>query len=246
MKAILFQTADRGIHSTMLDITSSNTRAFCDRHGLGHRTFRGLKRGHWDWHSCFNRLYMFDELLKEGYGGWALYLDADAYVVDLDFPIRDYLHSMNDRAGIIVHSGATPAYWDVNTGVMFLNLKNPIASLMVKDWIMRHEAIFDEAEYRSRERPAYFGDQRIFQHLLRDNPAWFSALHIESQNLMNSMHATFIRHHIRKMTLDFDDRLAAISRDVDDVMNRRRSGDAMAQDASRGGSMLQQSELKEP
>ena len=216
----LIQTSDDIVYARMLEVTSPNIAAFCERHDLQYRVFRGLKRGHWDWHGCFNRLYMFEELIDEGHDGWVIYLDADAFIVDLDFPIREYLDSKGDRAGVLVHSGATPAYWDVNNGVMFLNFGNPVAKLIVRDWIDRHEAIFDEPEYLSRERPFYFGDQRLLQHILRDNPAWFDALHIETQKLMNSMHASFIRHHIRSMTPDFDRRLARMQRDVDEVMRR--------------------------
>jgi hypothetical protein len=220
VRTFLIRTSDHTVYAEMLDITSPNIAAFCQRHDLQYRVFKGLKRGHWDWHSCFNRLYMFEELIAEGHDGWVIYLDADAFVVDLDFPIGKYLDSKSDHAGVLVHSGATPAYWDVNNGVMFLNLGNPVAKLIVRDWIDRHEKIFNETEYLSRDRPSYFGDQRLLQHTLRDNPQWFDALHIETQDLMNSMHASFIRHHIRGLTPDFDRRLAMVRQDVDDVMTR--------------------------
>jgi hypothetical protein len=220
VRTFLIQTADPFVYAEMLEVTSPNVAAFCKRHDLEYRIFRGLKRGHWDWHCCFNRLYMFEELIAEGHDGWVIYLDADAFIMDLDFPIGKYLDSKGHHAGVLVHSGATPAYWDVNNGVMFLNLGNPVAKLMVRDWIGRHEEIFHESEYLSRERPFYFGDQRLLQHILRDNPAWFDAFHIETQALMNSMHASFIRHHIRSITPDFDRRLAIMRQDVDDVMRR--------------------------
>ncbi len=220
MKSVLMQTSDQTRYAKMLDVTSVNTKAFCNRHGLEHRIFRGLKRGRWDWHSCFNRLYMFEELITEGHDGWAIYLDADAFIVDLNFPIKEYLASKDGSAGIVVHSGATPAYWDINSGVMFLNLRNPIAKTIVNDWIRRHGEIVEETQYIAPQRPTWFGDQRLIQHVLRDNRAWFDALHVESQEVMNSMHASFIKHHIRAMTPDFDRRLAAVRREVDEVMKR--------------------------
>ncbi len=216
------QTSDETRYAKMLDVTSANTKAFCNRHSLEHRIFRGLKRGRWNWHSTFNRLYMFEELITEGYDSWAIYLDADAFIVNLDFAIKEYLESKDTSAGIVVHSGATPAYWDINSGVMFLNLRNPIARAIVKDWIRRHEEIVEETQYISPQRPPDFGDQRLIQHALRDNQAWFDALHVESQDLMNSTHASFIRHHIRAITSDFDRRLAAVQREVNEVMKRFR------------------------
>jgi hypothetical protein len=56
--------------------------------------------------------------------------------------------------------------------------------------------------------------------VLRDNPHWFNSMYVETQNVMNSMHATFIRHHLRAATPDFDLRLAAIRDDVDEIMKR--------------------------
>jgi hypothetical protein len=89
VKPILIQTSDSNRYAKMLDVTSANTKMFCVRHGLDHLIFKGLKRGRWDWHSMFNRIYIFDELIREGRDGWALYLDADAYIVDFDFPIKE-------------------------------------------------------------------------------------------------------------------------------------------------------------
>jgi len=215
---IVIRTSDHNAHAQMLDATHPNVAEFCRRHKLELREFRGLKRGLWDWHACFNRLYMFEELIAEGHSGWVIYLDADAYIVDLNFAIADYLDSNSGYAGILVHSGATPEHWDINNGVMLFNLGHPITSLIIRDWIRRHEDILEEAEYLSEERPFYFGDQRILQHVLRDNPAWFGALRIETQDLMNSMHATFIRHHIRAITPDFDRRIALIRHEVDAIM----------------------------
>jgi hypothetical protein len=163
---------------------------------------------------------MFDELIAEGHDGWVIYIDADAFIVDLNFPIRQYLDSKSDRAGIVVHSGATPARWDINSGVMILNLRNPTAKLIVRDWIRRHEEIFEETEYLSSDRPTYFGDQRLLQQVLRENPNWFDTLHVETQDLMNSMHASFIRHHIREITPDFSCRVSKLRQDVDNVMKR--------------------------
>jgi hypothetical protein len=215
LKAILIQTSDNHAYSDMLDVTSRNTKAYCDRHGLAHRTFKGLKRGRWTWHATFNRIYMFKELLDEGYDGWAIYLDADAYIIDFDFPILSYLASRQESAGIVVHSGATASYWDINSGVICFNLQHPVAKRIINDWIRRHEEIFQAPEYCSEQRPFYFGDQRLIQQIFLDNPDWFAAMYLESQTVMNSMHATFIRHHLRAMTPDFEQRLAVIQQAVE-------------------------------
>src|ERR1700712_212546 len=141
MGTIIIRTSDLNVHAQLLDATRPNVAEYCRRHKLELREFKGLKRGLWDWHSTFNRLYMFEELIAEGHRGWVIYLDADAFIVDMNFSIADYLNSNSERAGIVVHSGATPAYWDINSGVMLLNLGHPIACLIVRDWIQRHDDI---------------------------------------------------------------------------------------------------------
>ncbi|NOS54531.1 hypothetical protein, partial [Acinetobacter baumannii] len=103
---IVMQTSDDGQYAPMLDATSRNVIAFCRKHDLGYQAFKGIKKGHWQWHSCFNRLYMFDELIAAGHRDWVMYLDADAYVADMAFPIRQYLSDKRDRAGVVVHSNA--------------------------------------------------------------------------------------------------------------------------------------------
>src|SRR5581483_5217571 len=150
---IVMQTSDSGQYAAMLDATSQNVMTFCRRHDLEYRSFKGIKSGRWQWHSCFNRLYMFDELIAAGHRDWVMYLDADAYVADMEFPIHRYLDEKKLRAGVVVHSNFKPEPWDINNGVMFLNLAMPVARAVVKEWIKRHSEIFEEPEYLSQERP---------------------------------------------------------------------------------------------
>src|SRR4051794_34277184 len=91
MKAVLIQTSDAVAYAPMLVTTSRTTREFSRRHGLEYRQFVGIKFGQFPWHSTYNRIHMMAELLAEGHQGWVLYLDADAYIYDLDFPIMEYL-----------------------------------------------------------------------------------------------------------------------------------------------------------
>jgi hypothetical protein len=50
-------------------------------------------------------------------------------------------------------------------------------------------------------------DQGILNEILIANPDWKSVLHYESQSLLNSMHASFLRHHLRAQTPDFEQRI---------------------------------------
>jgi hypothetical protein len=221
MKIVLFQSCDGPGFSPVLDATARANKEFCRRHDVAYRSFMGLKRGLWPWHACFNRLYMLKELIDEGHDGWALHLDGDAYVCDLNFPIKDYLGGIAHKAGVAILSGATDAYWDINSGVLFFNLGHPTAIAMVSEWINRHEKIFSDPQFLSRQWDG-FDDQRQIHLVLQEHREWFEDLHIESQSVMNSMHASFIRHHLRAMTPDFSKRIESIQREVEEVMEKDR------------------------
>src|SRR5581483_1259201 len=121
MKAVLLQTSDAACYASMLAITSRTTREFCRRHELEYRQFVGVKSGSFPWHSTYNRIHMMTELRNELHQGWVLYLDADAYVYDLDFAILDYLRENDRFAAIAVRANSEAEYWDINAGVLFLN-----------------------------------------------------------------------------------------------------------------------------
>jgi hypothetical protein len=222
MKIVLFQSCDGPGFAAVLDATARANREFCRRHDVEYRRFMGLKRGLWPWHACFNRLYMLKELIDEGHAGWALHIDGDAYVCELNFPIRDYLAGIAHKAGVAVLSGATDAYWDINNGVLFFNLGHPTAIAMVNEWISRHEKIFPDPQFLSRQWPVNFDDQHQMQMMLLEHREWYDDLHIESNSVMNSMHASFIRHHLRVVTPDFQKRVQSIQREVEEVMENDR------------------------
>jgi hypothetical protein len=115
-----------------------------------------------------------------------------------------------------------------------LDLGHPVAKLIVKDWIARHEAIFERPEFLSQQWPIDFGaDQPLIQQMLNENPAWFAELEIQSQHVMNSMHATFIKHHLRAVTTQLSLRLAAIRQETDEVRRKWQALDEIAGNAVR-------------
>jgi hypothetical protein len=222
MKAVLIQTSDPVEYAVMLASTSRTTREFCRRHGLEYRDFVGIKNGFWAWHSTYNRIHMMNELLEEGYGGWLLYLDADAYVFDLEFPIAEYLAAHQQSAMIGVRASAAAEYWDINAGVLFLNLNHSLARTIVQDMNRRLEEAVRGSDFLSDTWPALdllMDDQGILNCALIQNPEWQSAVHYEHQSLMNSMHASFIRHRLRSNSPDASERLKLIQAEVEDVMS---------------------------
>ena len=227
MDVTVLQTCDNSKYLPIFEATSQAAREFCRRHGLLYRSFIGIKRGLWSWHSTFNRLYMIKELIDEGYTGWILYLDADAYVYDLDFAIASYLATHAQRAGIFVRVSGVAPYWDVNAGVFFLNAGHALTRRLVDSWIAGHEQSFRRPEFLLDEAPdldLHIDDQGILNEMLIANPDWQYSLHYESLALMNSMHASFLRHHLRAMTPDLAQRIRSIRQEVDEVMAKGAAG----------------------
>jgi len=243
MDVTVLQTCDKSEYLPMLEATSRTAREFCRRHGLAYRNFVGVKRGLWSWHSTYNRIYMIKELIDEGNTGWILYLDADAYVYDLDFAIAGYLAAHAQQAGIFVRVSGVAPYWDVNAGVFLLNAGHPLTQRLVENWISGHEQSFRRPEFLLDEWPhldLHIEDQGILNEMLIANPDWQHSLHYESLALMNSMQASFLRHHLRAATPDLAQRIKAIQQEVDEVMAKGAAGNMVPPQPMRRASVLAQ------
>jgi len=221
MSALILQTSDPHAYFPMLMVTSQTTREFCRRHGLAYESYIGIKRGYWNWHATYNRIVMLNELIEQGFRDWAIYVDADAYVVDLDFKIADYLQEKSEFAAIMIPSQATPNFWDVNAGVVLFNLLRPTARFIIQDWLRRFEKIPDEVLRQTKVPFHGENDQVILHRLLMDNKDLWPEIHLESPQLMNSGHARFIRQHLSAYTPSLPDRIDAITAAVNTVLGKQ-------------------------
>ncbi|MBU3076982.1 methyltransferase domain-containing protein [Sphingomonas quercus] len=217
IRVIALQTADADRYAAMLAITQPNVAEYCRRHGYGYEAYIGIKRGFHPWQASYNRIAMLSELVARGYDGWVLYMDADAWVADLDFDLAAYLARHRDRAAIIATAGVTPARWDVNDGVMLINLGHPTGRALVARW----QALFDERlpDARLREAVEWVGednDQDLLQRLLREDSTLADAVLVESMAVLNGPAARFVRQHLRAHTADFRERMRALAEAVAD------------------------------
>lgn len=218
IKPVLMQTSDAIRYAPMLAVTSATAREFCRRHELEYRQFVGIKFGEFPWHSTYNRIHMLSELLAEGYRGWALYLDADAYISDLDFPIIEYLAANDRYAMVAVRINSEAEYWDINAGVLFLNFGHRLGEQIVRELLERFAAAIRAPQFQEDQWPdtrLWLDDQSLLHATLLEHPEWQELIRYEPQSLMNSLHASFIRHHLRAMTEDLDERLSLIKSDVE-------------------------------
>lgn len=218
MELTVLQTSDAFKYSRMLRATSRTAIEFCQRNGFAYESFTGIKRGFHNAQAAFNRIFMLDELIERGYQGWALYMDADAYVYDLDFDLRAYLADKQDRAAIMATIPGETIPWHINSGVLFFNLGNPQAMMIVREWKRRFMQIPDE---RLRSLTSVWddeNDQIMLYQLLNEDEALRNDVLFVDARLFNHYWGTFIRQYLNSYDSDIDSRTEKIAATVEEVM----------------------------
>lgn len=224
MDVVVLQSCDPYAYFDLWLESSATARALCRRSRAHYQALVGLKRGTRDWHASFNRIDMLAELLDQGFRGWALWIDADAWVQDVRFPLREYLQDKGEYAFIgALGAPADTLYWQMNNGVLFYNLAHPAARELIAAWLARLDA-FELGEHDWRD--AVQNDQSMFHDLLAARPHYAPFVRHEDRSLINSPHASFIRQALLVDNPDFDARLARV---------REACRAALADEPERGG-----------
>lgn len=221
---VLLQTSDAEIYAPMLAVTATNVREYARRHHYGYDSFVGIKRGFHPWQATFNRIPMLAELLDRGFTGWAFYLDADAYIQDLDFDLAAYLADKQDRAAIFATSGVTNRDWDVNAGVALINFGHPQGRALVRCWAERFGAHSDDFLRDAVEWIHVGNDQDLLHHILREEPEIAPAVLVVPMSFMNGPHASFVRQQLRTMAPTLQARLEILTEAV--ASSLRNAGEA--------------------
>ncbi len=225
MSITFMQTADAFNYADMLAATSRTVRAYAADKGCAYEQFLGLKKGRHPWQSCFNRIFMLNEMLDRGVAGWVCHMDADAWIQDLSFDIHGYLADKADKAMILVPSLATDEWWDINDGVFLINLDHPSARKLIEEWLSHTHAcwhvIADTPNF-----PAGGPDDQSLLHNILMGGDYRDVVHLESGNLINSPHASFIRQHLRSSSTSFKLRMGHIKGAVGTVLrDQTENGD---------------------
>jgi hypothetical protein len=210
MNITVIQSSDPDIYIELLKLTGRTVAEYCQRHRIGHETYIGIKRGYFPWHAAFNRIFIFRELIERGLSGWALYLDADAYIVDFNFDVVSFLATKNDYMAIMTHGAIDEYNWDVNTGIIFLNLNHPLTSPLIQAWLSSYLSI-DDASLRGMENWKIGGaDQWHLQEVLKRDATFCSQIFYADKELINAPYSSFIRQHLREETPNFSERVSRI------------------------------------
>ncbi|WP_019832301.1 class I SAM-dependent methyltransferase [Sphingomonas sp. PR090111-T3T-6A] len=245
-EVLFLQTADAFRYAPMLAVTSITVTEYCRRHGFAYESFVGLKRGAWNWQATYNRIAQYKELLDRGFTGWAIYLDADAYIQDLDFDLPRYLADKGDRGAIFATSGVTGEHWDVNAGVAFINLGHEQGRQLVESWWQSFAQLSDERLEEAREWLDAGNDQDLLHQILRHDREVAGATLVESMDFINSMHARFIRQHLRAQADNFETRLRNIVDHIRAVLLYDGSPSSMAASEMLPGDPRGQAQLLHP
>lgn len=232
---ILFlQTADANKYRPMLEITSRTIIEYCSRRNLSCELYIGICRGNQPWHATFNRIVLLRRLLNSGFAGWVCYLDADAYITDLDFDIRHYLRGKDDIAMVIATDDASAAdrpFWAVNAGTFLINLGHPLGQEIVYRWADRFDDVSDAELLRLGEWTLGFDDQGFLSDILRELPGGEAAVLTlrDYPNLINYSRGLFISQILRADHRRLEERERQLRVETDRVLSAARRKDALSQ-----------------
>lgn len=220
-KVLFMQTADNMNYAPLLDITSRTIREYCKRHDCEYESYLGIVRGYYSWHATYNRIPLLRRLLDAGFRGWAFYVDADAFIADLEFDLKSYLSDKKDVALIIAPGGPPPPWWNVNAGVFLLNFGHRVGRTIVRQWSDRFDTITNEQLRDFKDWSTAPEDQWLLAQTLKDLPdaERYTILDKEDPPFLNYQNGRFIRQQLRAYG-NFQERLERLRSVVDQVLQQ--------------------------
>ncbi|MGE0258880.1 MAG: hypothetical protein AB7T18_09000 [Alphaproteobacteria bacterium] len=219
---ILFlQTADPYHYYDMLAETSRTVRAYCQKHGFRYESYAGIKRGFYSWHAAYNRIIILRELLESGFSGWVFYLDADAFIANLEFDLREYLRDKSGYAGIFVDPGKKDEWYHMNNGIFLINMAANAAHDLIQKWFEEFMKISDHELRLATDWGYLRHDQDLLHVVFYDNQDFRSSIFLESPYLLGW--DGFVRQITRGEAEGLAERKRIIKRYVEEVMGPSES-----------------------
>ena len=222
MTVTLMQTSDAIFYYPMLLETAKTVRALCARNGFAYEQYVGIKRGHMPWQASYNRVYMLKEMIDRGVEGWVLYMDADAFIQDLDFDLGTYLSKRSGSAAIFAGYCTCDTAYDINSGGFAINLSHPIGKGLILDWYDSvanvSSDIFDGAVHWQHDLA---NDQHLLWQVLKryvEDISLGDTLIFERSNQSYVNNGPFIAQFLRSSFSSQSDRVAALTARVAEIM----------------------------
>jgi hypothetical protein len=197
-RVLVLQTADPDNYVSLLRAGGAVNYQYALKHGYSYQSFVGLYRGQHAWHAAFNRIYLLQDILKEGLYDYVLYLDADAIVVDLSQKVEDLIE---DGRLFYMASGGIEGKkpWHVNDGVFLFSCRHPMAQQVVDAWAEQ----VDPRNFSVRKWGKYDGAdmaalQRVLQSFsLAEAEKMVKVYRGKEANFMNYENGKFIKQLFR-------------------------------------------------
>lgn len=226
------QTADAYRYAQMLAYSASTVTEYARRKGYRYESFLGLKKGDHPWQATFNRVFMLADLIERGIGGWVCYMDADAWVHDLEYDLESLFGNYTNSAAVFTPSGASDHWWDVNAGVFFINLDHPDGVRLCQAWksssLEQWSLIADKVDFPVGGPD----DQSILHELLASEFVPRASIALATRSEINSQHANFIRQHLRGDQGAFDKRVGFVRQAANEVLAQMASRELGRDDAA--------------
>jgi hypothetical protein len=214
MPVRIIQTADPFRYREMLEATARTCVEYARRHGHSYEAYIGIKRGSQSLHAAFNRMFLLRELHDSGYRGWALYMDADAYVWDLDFDLDAYLADKADCSAVMATIDLQPIPWSINSGVLLFNMTHPLCRPLLDEWMAQLTAVDDERFESISSVWDDLNDQGMLWTTLDQNPALRERVFFEQSIKLNHKDGHFIRQFLGAFEADIVRRTAMVQWEV--------------------------------
>jgi hypothetical protein len=216
---IMLQTADPVVYRPLLEVSSKTNIKYCELHDIGYESYIGIKSGVAAWMASYNRMFMLDELMQRGHRGWVIFADADAFVADMQFDIRGYL-AANDQYSLIGASGGSEAPWNINSGILFINLGDPVGRAFSADWLVRFRNEVPRAYLASPDSQwdEYPNDQGLMYDCIKLVPGLMERTKREDASVFNYHHGRFMRQAIRAGHSTLEDRIAWVADQTREIL----------------------------
>jgi hypothetical protein len=214
---IVVQTCDGIKYKDILDITSKHHEKYAKLHGYDYIRYDGIKQGKHPWHAAFNRIYMLEDALNQGYK-YVLYLDADAVVLQPQRTVLDLLGDNADRLMMITTD--TLELGNMNDGVFIMNLQHPNSRTLIELWKKMYEMYLLDDNNNTDVFDVQRNDQiflyYIFKFITRNSANWvYFDLHAELQGAFSKQS---LQYKVFPITLkSMEERIEEVKKMIQEV-----------------------------
>lgn len=186
-KIVILQSCDYK-YMDFVDITMKPNMKYAQIHNYTYK----FSIGESAFSSYYNRHFMLRDELASGKYDWALWMDVDAMVHNIEITLESIIDESPDKM-LICCQGGMGGEWDVNMGVFFLNLRHPLTRQFVDDAVIKYNNMIIGAI-------TYMDDQAHVQNWLLERMVnekiSFLKRYVDSEHNKFNYGGNFIAHHL--------------------------------------------------